>query len=155
MPGMSCEARVVQYEFEIDIDAAPSRVWRALTDQLSSWWLPDFHVLGSDSLVTLEPFPGGRLFEQSGTKGLLWYTVLAVATDESLSLAGYCTPDWGGPCSTLLTLKLFARGKGTRLVVSDALYGRVEEKQVASLKSGWQQMFDEGLRKFVEAGGGG
>lgn len=152
MPGVTHEARVVQYEFEVDIEAAPSRVWRALTDQLSTWWLPDFHVLGSDSIVTLEPVPGGRLFEESGSKGLLWYTVLAVSTNESLSLAGYCTPEWGGPCSTLLTLKLAEHEKGTRLTVSDALYGRVEEKQVESLKSGWQQMFNDGLRKFVEAG---
>ncbi len=152
MPGTVSEARVVQYEFEVDIDAPPPRVWRALTDQLSSWWLPDFHVLGADSIVTLEPVPGGRLFEQSGTKGLLWYTVLAVSTNESLSLAGYCTPDWGGPCSTLLTIKLVAHGKGTRLVVSDALYGHVEDTQVESLRSGWQQIFDDGLRKFVEAG---
>ena len=152
MASTTHEARVVQYEFEVDIDATPSRVWRALTDQLSSWWLPDFHVLGKDSIVTLEPVPGGRLFEQSDSKGLLWYTVLAVSTNESLSLAGYCTPEWGGPCSTILTLKLIETEKGTRLAVSDALYGRVEEKQVESLRSGWQQMFDDGLRKFVEAG---
>ncbi len=95
---------------------------------------------------------GGRLFEQNGSNGLLWYTVLAVSTNESLSLAGYCTPEWGGPCTTLLTLKLTENKKGTRLTVSDALYGRVEEKQVESLRSGWQQMFDDGLRKFVEAG---
>ena len=94
----------------------------------------------------------GRLFEQNGSNGLLWYTVLAVSTNESLSLAGYCTPEWGGPCTTLLTLKLTENKKATRLTVSDALYGRVEEKQVESLRSGWQQMFDEGLRKFVEAG---
>lgn len=56
------QARVVQYEFEIDIDAPRERVWRALTDQLSSWWLKDFHVLGEDSIVTLEPTPGGRLY---------------------------------------------------------------------------------------------
>ena len=151
MPGTTHEARVVQYEFEVDIDATPSRVWRALTDQLSSWWLPEFHVLGQDSIVTLEPFPGGRLFEQSDSKGLLWYTVLVVSTNESLSLAGYCTPEWGGPCTTILTLKFVETEKGTRLIVSDALYGRVEEKQVESLRAGWQQLFDDGLRKFVEA----
>ncbi len=31
------EAGVVQYEFEVDIEAPPARVWRALADQLSSW----------------------------------------------------------------------------------------------------------------------
>ena len=102
------EARVVQYEFEVEMNAPPTRVWKALTDQLSSWWLPDFHMLGADSIVSLEPVPGGRLFEQCGDKGLLWYTVLAIAPNESLSLAGYCTAEFGGPCSTLLS------GKPTR-----------------------------------------
>jgi uncharacterized protein YndB with AHSA1/START domain len=141
---------VAQYEFEVQIDAAPSLVWRALTDQLTSWWLPDFHVLGADSVVTLEPVPGGRLFEQNGTSGLLWYTVIAVSENQSLSLAGYCTPEWGGPCSTLLTIKLIDEGARTRVVISDALYGRVADKQLESLESGWRQMFDDGLRKFVE-----
>lgn len=150
MPDTKQEARVLQYEFEIDISAPPSRVWRALTDQLSSWWLPDFHVLGKDSIVTLEPVPGGRLFEQDGSKGLLWYTVLAVTKNELLSMAGYCTPDWGGPCSTILTVKLTENKKGTRVLVSDALYGRVDDKQAESLESGWRQLFGDGLRRFVE-----
>ncbi len=151
MAGKISEARVMQYEFEVDIDAPPTRVWRALTDQLTSWWLPDFHVLGEDSIVTLEPVPGGRLFEQNETSGLLWYTVLAIAKNESLSLAGYCTPDWGGPFTTLLTVKLVETPKGTRVVVSDALYGRVDEKQAESLQSGWVRMFNDGLRHFVES----
>ena len=46
------EARVVQYEFEVELNAPPTRVWKALTDQLSSWWLPDFHMLGN--------FTGGK-----------------------------------------------------------------------------------------------
>ena len=144
------EAQVLQYEFEIEIKATPSRVWKALTGQLSQWWLPDFHTLGTDSLVTLEPMPGGRLYEENGDRGLLWYTVLAIAPGESLSLAGQCTSDWGGPYSSQLVLKLAESGQGTRLTVSDALFGRVDANQVKSSQSGWQLLFDEGLRKFVE-----
>ena len=99
----------------------------------------------------LEPFPGGRLFEQCGDGGLLWYTVLAITPNESLSLAGYCTAEWGGPCTTLLTIKLAASGEKTRLTVSDALYGRVSDEQITSLSEGWQQLFGKGLREFVEA----
>ncbi len=145
------DARVVEYEFEIEIDAGPERVWRALTDQLSAWWLPDFHMLGADSIVSLEPVPGGRLYEQCGDQGLLWYTVLAVSPPNSLSLAGYCTPEWGGPCSTLLTVKLESKGEGTRVVVSDALYGRVSDDQVSSLYSGWRRLFNDGLKQFAES----
>ncbi len=145
------EARVVQYEFEVELNAPPTRVWKALTDQLSSWWLPDFHMLGADSIVSLEPVPGGRLFEQCGEQGLLWYTVLAIAPNESLSLAGYCTAEFGGPCSTLLSVKLTEDGTHTRLAVTDALFGRVSDQQVASLESGWKQLFVDGLKKFVES----
>ncbi len=145
------DAGVMQYEFEVEIDADRERVWRALTDQLSSWWLTDFHMLGPDSIVSLEPIPGGRLFEHCGDKGLLWYTVLSISPCESLNLAGYCTPEWGGPCTTLLTIKLVANAGSTRVVVSDALYGHVSDKQAASLKSGWTNLFTDGLKRFVEA----
>ncbi len=150
-PAKICDALVAQYEFEIDIDAPPSRVWKALADQLSDWWLPDFHMLGEDSIVTLEPKPGGRLYEEAGDRGLLWYTVLSVVPNEAMSLAGYCTPEWGGPCSTLLTLRLTASETGTTLSVSDALYGKVSDGQIDSLQSGWRKLFSEGLKKTVES----
>lgn len=145
------EANVAQYELEIEINASRERVWLCLTDQLGSWWLPDFHMLGPESLVTLEPFPGGRLYEENGKRGLLWYTVLAIAPDESLSLVGYCTPEFGGPSTTMLTIKLEARSESTVVRVTDAIYGRATEGQATSLQSGWQQLFTDGLKAFVEA----
>ena len=81
--------RCAQYEFSIEIEASRARVWRGLTDQLSAWWLPDFQMLGTDSIVTLESHAGGRLFEQNGDQHLLWYTVLALQKNESLDLVGY------------------------------------------------------------------
>lgn len=145
------EARVAQYSLQVDMDAPRERVWRALTDQITSWWLPDFHVLGPDSIVTLEPTPGGRLCEERGEASLLWFTVIHVAPLEAMSLAGHCTPDWGGPCSTLLTLQLADRDGGTRLTVRDALYGHVTDGQIESLQSGWKLLFSEGLKKTAEA----
>ena len=44
-----------------------------------------------------------------------------------------------------------ATATGTRLTVSDALYGRVSDEQVSSLKSGWQRLFTHGLKRFPEA----
>ena len=145
-------ARAVRYEFEVSIDAPRDRVWKALTGQVSSWWLPDFQMLGPDSVVTLEPIAGGRLFEECGDKGLLWYTVLAISPGESLSLAGFCTQDFGGPCTTLLSVKLTPDGGGTKVCVSDGLFGRVADEQVVSLESGWKRLFSEGLKNHVERG---
>ena len=146
------EARCAQYEFSIAIDSPRDRVWRGLTDQLGSWWLPDFHMLGTDSKVTLEPHAGGRLFEQNGDNHLLWYTVLAIQKDESLDLVGYLNAKYGGPATTMLNVTLHAEATNrTVLRISDSLYGRVTDGLVNSLHSGWQMLFNDGLKAFVEA----
>ncbi len=108
-------------------------------------------MLGPDSLVTLEPRAGGRLYEQNGNQELLWYNVLAIMPEESMSLVGYCTPDFGGPLTTMLTAKLRSENESTELSITDALYGRVTDQQVESLQSGWSQLFTAGLKGFVES----
>jgi uncharacterized protein YndB with AHSA1/START domain len=147
------DVRAIQYDISVSIQGTPQRVWRALTDQLSTWWLPDFHMLGTDSLVTLEPKAGGRLYEQNGDSELLWYTVLAISPEDSLSLVGYCTPDFGGPLTTMLTARVRSDGEETVLTITDALYGHVSDGQVQSLQSGWKSLFTDGLKAFVEADG--
>ncbi len=145
------EVRCAQYEFAITIHAPRERVWRGLTDQLGSWWLPDFRMLGTDSIVTLEPHAGGRLFEENGDQQLLWYTVLAMQTNESLDLVGYINAKFGGPATTMLNATLNADATNrTTLRISDSLYGRVTEALVNSLNSGWQLLFNDGLKSFVE-----
>ena len=146
-------ARVARYELAISISANRERVWKALTGQLTSWWLPDFHMLGPDSLVTLEPHAGGRLYEQNGDQELLWYTVLSINPNESLSLVGYCTPEFGGPLTTMLAAHLQDRGESTILMISDGLYGLVTEGQIESLRNGWTELFNTGLKTFVESEG--
>ena len=151
MPDLKfTDVRCAQYELSILINATARRVWKGLTGQLSSWWLPDFHMLGPDSLVTLEPRAGGRLFEQNGTSELLWYTVLAISQEESLDLAGYCTADFGGPSTTMLSIRLTTEKSGTRLTIRDSLFGHVTDGHAKSLRSGWTQLFNDGLKDFVE-----
>ncbi len=144
------EVRCVQYELAITMEAGRARVWNGLTDQLTSWWLPDFHMLGPDSLITLEPRAGGRLYEQNGDAELLWYTVLAIDPGESLSLSGFCTAEFGGPSTSLLTVRLKDEGTATRLTFSDSLFGRVTDGHASSLRAGWAQLFTDGLKAFVE-----
>lgn len=146
------EVRCAQYELSITIEASRERVWRGLTDQLSAWWLPDFHMLGTDSIVILEPNAGGRLYEQMGDQHLLWYSVLAIQKNESLDLVGHINAKYGGPATTMLNLTLNSvSAKSTTLRISDSLYGRVSEDLVSSLNGGWQMLFSDGLKTFVEA----
>jgi hypothetical protein len=144
------EVRCVQYQFEIRIAADRAVIWSLLTDRVNEWWLSDFRMLGADSLVTLQPRAGGLLFEQAGDRSLLWYTILMVLPGESLDLAGCVTADFGGPATTLLSLKLRDAGGHTVLSIRDSLFGHVPDGQVNSLKAGWLQLFSQGLQAFAE-----
>lgn len=151
MPQVSItEAGVTSYEVSVSIQSSKDRVWRGLTDQLNAWWLPDFHMLGTDSIVTLELKPGGRMYEETEGGGLLWYTVLAFDVEKSLDVVGFCTPQWGGPATSMLSFRLADDGDGTLLTMTDALSGHVSQKQVDSLHSGWTDLLAKGLKPYLE-----
>jgi len=145
----------LQYTLEVPIDAGPAAVWKALTDETNAWWLPDFHMVGEQSVVTLEARAGGQLIEtQSDGSSLLWYTVQMCLTGTSIHLVGHIAPNWGGPATSMLELTLSGREGGTLLTVRDALFGQVTEKHAASQRDGWHQLFTDGLKTHVEASAG-
>ncbi len=142
----------IRYELEIPIEASPEAVWDALTEHTNAWWLPDFHMVGADSEVSLNAEAGGQLIETKADGGsLLWYTVQMVVPGESLHLVGHLAPPWGGPATTMLQLGVRAYGDGALLVVSDAIFGQVDEKSAAAQQEGWTALFGDGLKRFVES----
>ncbi len=142
---------LAHYEFAIEIEASTSRVWRALTDQIGSWWLPNFHMLGESSIVELEPYAGGRLVEKTDGRELLWYTVIAIDQEKSIDLAGYCAAKFGGPATTMLSVEVTrVSDRLSRLQITDSLFGRVTDDFVRCLQAGWKELFTDGLKKFIE-----
>ncbi len=151
MSGQVSDARVIQYDLEIPIDAPRERVWDALTKETNGWWLPDFHMLGEDSTVRFDARAGGSLVEERADGGsLLWFTVQMSREAESLHLVGHIAPEWGGPSTSMLHIALSDRAGGTLLRVADALFGRVSDENAESLKSGWTQLFGAGLKAHAE-----
>ncbi len=151
--AISREMSCVQYELEIQIDAPLERVWRALTDEIDAWWLGDFHMVDPNSTVEFDVRVGGRGLIEYRPDGsfLLWYSVQAFLPEQhKIYLVGNLAPDFGGPSTTNLSLSLVARDDGCTLRITDAHHGCVDESTVASLKNGWQQLFNDGLRKYSE-----
>ncbi len=141
----------LQYQLEVEIHASSDRVWKALTEETNAWWLSDFHMVGEGSVVSLDARAGGLLVESKPDGGsLLWYTVQMVMPGKSLHLVGHLAPEWGGPATTMLELVLEQQGDVTRLIVRDALFGRVNQDSAKSLEEGWTTLFSDGLRKYVE-----
>lgn len=139
------------YTLEISMQATRESVWTALTDEVNAWWLPDFHMVGPDSVVSFEGHAGGTLVERRADGGsLLWYTVQMAMPNEALHLVGHVGPDWGGPTTSMLSLTLETRGDETALIVRDALYGHFTQASAEAQEAGWRQLFTDGLKTYVE-----
>lgn len=143
-------AQAATYELEIPIAAPREAVWRALTEEPSHWWLPDFHMVGADSEIVFDARAGGQLLEQGEGGSLVWYTVQMCVPGESLHLCGHVFPKWGGPSTSFFSLELVESEAGTVLRVQDAHLGRFAPAYLDELRAGWSLLFGEGLKPWVE-----
>jgi len=71
MSAQAMETQALTYELEVEIEAPAETVWKALTADVNSWWLEDFHMLGPGSVVTLDTRAGGSLVEHMEGGGSL------------------------------------------------------------------------------------
>lgn len=151
---MSTAAQVVTFEVEVDIAARRDWVWACLTQQIGQWWPRDMLAAPASRSMQLELRPGGRLFEDAPDgSGVLWYTVAAITTNQSLTLSGVIAPPFGGPAMSILTISLGdGAGGGTTLRVRDHVIGVVSERQRSVTPEGWNAIFVKGLKPFAEAG---
>lgn len=143
---------VAQVELEIPIKASPARVWEALVKETSRWWHKDFYTCATAKGFVIEPLLGGRAYEDWGHgAGQIWYTVIGVDPPNSIMLQGILTPAFGGPAATILQLTLKSSGKNTVLKLSDTIFGKVGDDKVSQTRQGWEMLFEQGLKAFVEA----
>lgn len=152
MAGKTGEAaELLDVLVQFPIAAAPEKVWRAMFDAPQSWWPGDFNAM-ANSTMAFEEKLGGRLYETTPSGGgVVWYTVMALDPGRSLTLAGYLSPKFGGPTTTLVTIDLEADGKGgTLFTLNDALHGRVGAGKAAVLEEGWRALFQTGLGAYAE-----
>jgi DNA-binding transcriptional ArsR family regulator len=141
---------IAEVELEIEIAAPLERVWQSLTNETTKWWRQDF-LVGAAQGFFIEPRVGGRMFEDWGNDaGVLWGTVIVFAPPKALELLMHLTPPFGGPALSMLRLALEATPTGTKLALSDAIFGRVKADTRNNLSEGWRLLFAEGLKPYVE-----
>ncbi len=144
-------ASSLKVELEITIAANIESVWIALTEQVNSWWSKDYFASAADS-INLEPRLGGRLFEDLGNgQGLTWYHVQAIEAPKLLCLSGYVFPNFGGPTLSLLQIDLEQKDDKTLVKICDGIIGHISEKTQSNVRGGWEDLFNKGLKGFVES----
>jgi len=147
----STEFGVLDVTVEVEIEASPEVVWRALTEEIGEWWPRDFCV-GDLERFVLEPKLGGRMYEDwGGGAGLIWAVVTGLRQGELLQLSGELSKDFGGPARNITTIKLRAEGDGTHVTLGDSVYGSVSAKTGTDLDAGWRHLFAGCLKPFVES----
>lgn len=149
-------ANCCHVQIEIPIAATSARVWKAMFDEIERWWLPDFLMLGADSKISFDPRPSGSglLEESPDGSGLQWYAVqMYLPKQFKVYLVGHIAADWGGPSTSSLMLALSDSTDGCVLTVADARHGKIDSKQIESLREGWRQLFSDGLKAYVETNG--
>lgn len=134
-------------ELEIGIAAAPADVWHALIHDTTFWWPRDFYT-GPAKGFHIEPHLGGKVYEDWGDgNGMVWYQVFGINPGTSLDLSGFLAVPYG-PAVTLLHIELAPGAAGTVLKLSDSTIG--EGGTGASKSDGWKQIFEGGLKAYIE-----
>jgi uncharacterized protein YndB with AHSA1/START domain len=143
-------AAIEQVELEITIHAELERVWKGLVKETTFWWPKDFYAGPKAKGFYIEAKLGGKMYEDWGDKsGVIWYDVFAVDPPHSLDLRG-CLAVPYGPALSLLQIKLSAVAGGTVLRLSDTVFGVSSRDDQESKRDGWKQVFENGLKKYVE-----
>jgi uncharacterized protein YndB with AHSA1/START domain len=147
------QANCIRYEFEVDVNESIDRVWQAFINEINKWWLPDFRMVAPDSTIQLDVSAGGRgLLEFTKNGGFLkWFDVQFYLPERfTIYFVGQLSPDFGGPSTNHLKIILFSTGSGGKLQLTDFHVGEVNDATIKSLISGWQALFIDGLKAYVE-----
>ncbi len=140
---------------EVEIVAPIDRVWDALVNETREWWRKEFHTSRYTKAFVLEPFVGGRGYEDCGSgTGALWFNVLVIEPPNLLEVVSHLSPRYGGPLTAITTFELRAQAKHTIVTVTDAAFGHIQAGRENSLRDGWRLLIGDGLKPWVETGRG-
>lgn len=118
--------------FEFDLDHAPEKVWRALTNPalLSQWLLP---------IVELELEPGAaftfRAEPQPGWDGIVNCRLLEIERFRMLSYTWVV-----GDIDTMVTFELTPTASGTRLSLVQSGFKSHQKRNFGGARYGWRMM---------------
>lgn len=118
--------------FEFDLDHAPEKVWRALTNPalLSQWLLP---------IVELELEPGAaftfRAEPQPGWDGIVNCRLLEIERFRKLSYTWVV-----GDIDTMVTFELTPTASGTRLSLVQSGFKSHQKRNFGGARYGWRMM---------------
>ncbi|GJM24179.1 MAG: hypothetical protein DHS20C16_05940 [Phycisphaerae bacterium] len=147
--GTATDCGFINIEMEIKIKASPDRVFDAITSEIDKWWA---YRVCKNAPMKLDATPGGLFIESDGKgNGLVWGRVLQIERPKIIRIE----EPMGNmplPRSGAHIYKLTADGEHTIVKLTCQQMGQLSEKDKACLESGWKELIDTHLRKWIEDG---
>jgi uncharacterized protein YndB with AHSA1/START domain len=139
-------------QLQITIHATPAKVWKAMTKDVSKWWPSHYHSSEETKTFVMEPKVGGRIYEDEGDgAGAEWGRIIVFQPDQKLVWTGDHFGSFGNNWGRFyLTLQLVKNHQGTTIEIEDSGYGMLDPGTPASLKAGWQELYGQHLKQYVE-----
>jgi uncharacterized protein YndB with AHSA1/START domain len=141
----------IEIQLDVELAAAPDRVYDALTKEIAAWWGPPYSCVEAPLDLILEGTIGGRFYE-IGEDGdaYLWGVVTGKKPNQRLELTGTC--GMSGLVHGVYAYDLAPGEAGTRLRLTHRAIGEVDDETRAQWASGWEDLLAVRLKAFVERG---
>ena len=141
-------SRVMHVEMEVLINAAPERVFGALTENVLGWWDTE-HCTYKHGKMVLEPQVGGRFYEDWGEgEGALFGMVRYIERNRLLKIEGTIGMDV--LVLGMIRYELVPQGPATLLKFTHHAFGELDEETEGAYVEGWKDMLEGRLRAYVE-----
>ena len=102
---------------EFTVACPPAHAWAVWAERTSLWWPATHSVSGAPEAVTIEPRPGGRIFERApGGEEHEWGRVLAWEPPRRLVYSWHLRQDAAD--ATEVEIRFEAAGDGTAVTIT-------------------------------------
>jgi len=142
---------IQQIAIEIHINAPIAKVWDTVLNRTSDWWPGDFLCHEGSKEIKMEPFVGGRIYEETADgKSLLWGTLVNIHPNKTLEFIGHSTPQFGGPSLSMGKYELTeSESNSTNLQFTNVIMGNCSDEGTQMVTEGWNYLLGE-LKNFAE-----
>lgn len=135
-------------EHSVVVQASPASVFRALTEEIDSWWSAR---TAEGSQMRMEAHVGGRFYEKySNGGGVLYATIGLIRPGEEIKLQGNMGLAADAAVS-VVHLTLTPHGAGTtELRLVQFFHGEAGRATVEAFKSSWTELLSQRLKTHIE-----
>lgn len=139
------------FSVQVTVPVNSAHAWEFLFNQIDAWFDKEYHTSPQTKRFVFETYLGGRVYEDFGEgDGLIWANVIGCDYLHTIDMRGYLARRFGGPATTLERFVFENVDAGCQVTYEMDLLGDVNDKTVAQLKEGWEDILQKKYKTYCE-----